>query len=79
MLLIKGDTLSPDAIASAQAFMARDIAFLSLTWRQVNALDESQCRAADGSHRCPPFDQLDLAASPESTAAARFLADVLPE
>ncbi len=75
--LAKGDALSPDTIASAQARMARYLAFLSLTWRQVTALDESQCRAADTSHHCPPFDQLDLTITPESTAAATFLVEVL--
>ena len=77
LLLAKGDALSPDAISSAQVRMARYLAFLSLTWRQVTALDESQCRAADGSHRCPSFDQLDLPITPEASSAARFLVEVL--
>ena len=66
-----------DAVARAQAAIERDIAFLSLSPEETQALYDELIAAGGDSYEFPSFDELDLDIPPEAAAAARFLADLL--
>jgi len=69
--------LNPDTVAQARANIERDMAFLSLSYEEVQALYTGLIEAAGDSYNFPPFDQLVLDVPSEAIEAARFLADLL--
>ncbi len=71
--------LDPATVSQAQAGIERDIAFLSLSSDERNALYDSLIQAANQGAAIPPFDQLDLEIPPEAAEAARYLVDLLLE
>jgi hypothetical protein len=75
--LAESGDFDSDAVARAQAAIERDIAFLSLSPEETQALYDELIAAAGDSYEFPSFDELDLDIPPEAAAAARFLADLL--
>jgi hypothetical protein len=69
--------LDPATVALAQAGIERDIAFLSLSMDERNALYDALIEAGNQGTPIPPFDQLELEITPEAREAARFLVDLL--
>jgi hypothetical protein len=75
--LAESGDFDSDAVARAQAAIERDIAFLSLSSEETQALYDELIAAAGDSYEFPSFDELDLDIPLEAAAAARFLADLL--
>ena len=75
--LAESGDFDSDAVARAQVAIERDIAFLSLSHEETQALYEELIAAAGDSYEFPSFDELELDIPPEAATAARFLADVL--
>jgi hypothetical protein len=73
------ETIDEDVVARAQAAVERDIAFLSLSHEERQALYDELIEAAGESYDFPPFDELDLEITPEAAEAARFLVELLLE
>jgi len=71
--------LDPATVSQAQAGIERDIAFLSLTSDERQALYDALIQAASQGMAIPPFDQVELEITPEAAQAARFLVDLLLE
>jgi hypothetical protein len=71
--------LDPATVALTQAGIERDIAFLSLSMDERNALYDALIEAGNEGTPIPPFDQLELEITPEAREAARFLVDLLLE
>lgn len=71
--------LDPATVSRARASIERDIAFLSLSMDERNALYESLLQAANQGAPIPPFDQVELEITPEASEAARFLVELLLE
>ncbi|MBN1178596.1 MAG: hypothetical protein JXD18_05255 [Anaerolineae bacterium] len=67
----------PDTVARVQATIARDVAFLSLTYPEVQALYEGLHDAAAAGAPYPTFDELELPVTPDEAEAARFLVELL--
>jgi len=66
-------------IAQAQAALEKDIAFLSLTNDETQALYDKLIAGAGESFDFPSFDELELEITPEIMEAARFLIELLIE
>jgi hypothetical protein len=66
--------VDPETVAQAQAAIERDIAFLSLSEPELEALYDGL--AATGGHY-PPFDAIELKITPEAVKAASFLIQLL--
>lgn len=77
--MVETRDVDPATIALAQAAVERDIAFLTLSREEVEALYDRLAEAKGGSNDYPPFDELDLEIAPEAAAAARFLVELLLE
>ena len=71
--------LDPATVSQAQAGIERDIAFLSLSSDERNALYDPLIQAASQGEAIPPFDQVDLEITPEAREAARYLVELLLE
>jgi hypothetical protein len=71
--------LDPATVSQAQAGIERDIAFLSLSSDERNALYDSLIQASNQGAAIPPFDQLELEITPEAAEAAHYLVDLLLE
>jgi hypothetical protein len=76
LLADKGD-LDPDTVARAQAVIERDMAFLSLSQAETQALYDALYAAAGDTYDLPSLEELDLEISPQAVEAARFLAQLL--
>jgi len=74
--LAESGDVDSDAVARAQVAIERDIAFLSLSPEETQALYDELMAAAGDGHGYPSLDELDLDI-PEAAAAAGFLADLL--
>ncbi len=74
----KGD-LNPDTVSRAQAVIERDMAFLSLSRAETQALYDALYEAAGDTYDFPSLEELDLEISPQAAEAARFLAQLLLE
>ncbi len=72
----KGD-LNPDTVTRAQAVIERDMAFLSLSQAETQALYDALYEAAGDTYDFPSLEELDLEISPAAVEAARFLAQLL--
>ena len=72
-------TIEQTAVARAQAAVERDIAFLSLSDEEEQALYDELLAAAGGGYDYPAFDELELEITPEAAEAASFLVDLLLE
>ncbi len=70
-------SLDQGVVARAQAVVERDIAFLSLSDGETEALYDALIKASDDTYDFPPFEDLDLEISPEAAEAARFLTELL--
>lgn len=71
--------LDPNTVAQAQAVIQRDMAFLSLSSAETEALYDAILEAAGGSYNFPTLEDLDLEISPQASEAARFLIELLLE
>ena len=71
--------LDPATVSQARTSIERDIAFLSLSMDERNALYESLLQTASQGTPIPPFDQVELEVTPEASEAARFLVELLLE
>lgn len=71
--------LDPTVVSQAQAGIERDIAFLSLTSDEKQALYDALIDAASQGAAIPPFDQVELDVPLEAKEAARFLVELLLE
>jgi hypothetical protein len=71
--------LDANTVAQAQAAIERDVAFLGLSGTEIDALYETLRQAAGDSYTYPAFDELELAVSPETAEAARFLVTLLTQ
>lgn len=69
--------IDPATVAQAQAAIERDMAFLSMSDQDREALMDSLRQAAGSNWNWPTLEQLDVDISPESAQAARTLADLL--
>jgi len=76
-LLAQSDDLPPDAVATAQAAITRDVAFLNLQSSEVDALYEKLLKAAGDGHGLPSFDEVEFDVAPEAAQAAQFLIELL--
>ena len=72
----KGE-LDPATVSKARAAIERDIAFLSLSPEERQALYDQLIQAANQGAVVPPFDQLELEITPQAAEAARFLLELL--
>jgi hypothetical protein len=77
--MAESGALDPDVVAQAEAAIERDVAFLSLSSSQVQALYQELIAAAGDTVAYPSFDQLELDISPEAAVAADFLVHLLTE
>ncbi len=75
--LAQAGDLDPETVARVQATIERDVAFLSLSSADEQALYEALIAAAGDSYAFPTFDELELDIPPEATVAARFLVNLL--
>ena len=64
------------AVARVRAAIERDVAFLNLPDEDRTALYDEIASHIEGDG-VPPFEQIDLAATPEASRAAQFLVDLL--
>jgi hypothetical protein len=71
--------LDPTVVSQAQAGIERDIAFLSFTSDEKQALYDALIDAASQGVAIPPFDQVELDIPREAKEAARFLVELLLE
>jgi hypothetical protein len=71
--------LDPGTVAQAQAVIQRDMAFLSLSQAETEALYDALYEAAGDGYDFPSLEELDLEISPQAAEAARFLAQLLLE
>jgi hypothetical protein len=69
--------LEADAVARAQAAIGREVAFLSLSYDETQALYDELREVAGDTYDFPPFEELDLYIPPEASEAARFLVELL--
>jgi hypothetical protein len=69
--------IDPATVASAQAAIERDVAFLSMPDEAREALMDSLRQAAGDTWNWPQLEQLDVDVPPESAQAALTLADLL--
>jgi hypothetical protein len=69
--------LDPATVSLARAGIERDIAFLSLSMDERQALYDALIQAGNEGTPIPPFDQLELEITPAAREAARFLVDLL--
>jgi hypothetical protein len=72
-------TIDQATVARVQAAVERDIAFLSLSSEEKQALYDEVRAAAGDSYDYPPLAELDLEITPEAAEAARFLVELLLE
>jgi len=72
----KGE-LDPATVSKARAALERDIAFLSLSPEERQALYDQLIQAANQGAVVPAFDQLELEITPQAAEAARFLLELL--
>jgi hypothetical protein len=70
-------TVDQEVVAKVQAAIERDIAFLSLSDEEWQALYEELKKAAGDTYDFPDFDDLELEITPEAAEAARFLVELL--
>jgi hypothetical protein len=78
-LLAENGDLDQDTVAQAQAAIEREIAFLSLSDVETQALYDELIAAAGDTYDYPPFDELELEITPEAAEAACFLVELLLE
>jgi hypothetical protein len=71
--------LDSGAVAQTQAAIEREIAFLSLSYDETQALYDELRKAGGDTNDFPPFAELDLEIAPEAAAAAHFLVELLLE
>lgn len=69
--------LDSSTVMQAQAAIERDIAFLSLSSEETQALYDELIEAVGDGYDFPTFDELDLEITAEATEAARFLVELL--
>lgn len=69
--------LDEETIARATAAIERDIAFLSLSQTDVQALYDELIAAAGDSYAYPSFETVELDITPEAIEAAHFLVELL--
>lgn len=69
--------IDPNTVAQAQAAIERDVAFLTLSSAEQNALAEAVREAAGDTWAFPRLTELDMDVSPESVQAARTLVALL--
>jgi len=69
--------MDPATVAQAQASIERDIAFLSLSSDDEQALIEALQQSPDGIWAYPTLEALNLEIPPDAVAAARVLVDAL--
>jgi hypothetical protein len=70
-------TVDQEIVAKARTVIERDVAFLSLSDEEWQALYEQLAQAAGESYDFPDFDDLELEITPEAAEAARFLVELL--
>ena len=70
-------TVDQDVVAKARAAIERDIAFLTLSDDEWQALYDELATAAGDTYDFPDFDDLELEITPEAAEAARFLVELL--
>jgi len=66
-----------ETVAQAQAAIERDIAFLTLSDAETQALYEELVTAAGDGYDYPSFGDVELEVTPQAAEAARFLIDLL--
>lgn len=71
--------LDSGAVAQTQAAIEREIAFLSLSYDETQALYDELRKVGGDTNDFPPFAELDLEIAPEAAAAAHFLVELLLE
>ncbi len=72
--------LDPAVVAQAQAAIERDMAFVSMTDEERQALYEQiSQQAGDNYASIPTFDEVELEVTPEEVEAARYLVELLAE
>jgi len=72
--IAQSGSFASETVALAQAALERDIAFLSLSPTEIEALYD---KLVTPSGRYPPFDDVDLEVMPQAAEAARFLVELL--
>jgi hypothetical protein len=77
--MAESGNLDPNTVAQAQAAVEQDIAFLSLSQAETQALYDALIEAGGDSYDFPSLDELELEVSAETVAAARFLVELLLE
>ena len=75
--MAESTSVDSEIIERAQAAIERDIAFLSLSDEEWQALYEELVQAAGDTYDFPDFDDLELEITPEAAEAARFLVELL--
>ena len=70
-------TVEQDVVAKAQAVIERNIAFLTMTDEEWQALYDELAAATGESYDFPAFDDLELEITPEAAEAALFLVELL--
>ncbi len=78
-LLAENGDLDPDTIALAQTAIARDMAFLGMSPKEIQTLYDEIVQAHVPEMPYPTFEEIDLDVSPEAAQAARFLVELLLE
>ena len=71
--------LDPAVVERVRAAIERDIAFLTLSEQEVQAMYDRLIEAAGGDYAFPSFDELELEVTPEAEQAARFMVELLLE
>jgi hypothetical protein len=75
--MAKQSDIAPETVAAIQAAIEHDLAFVALTPDEEKALYEALRKAAGESYQIPPFEEISLDISPEMSAAAKYLVELL--
>jgi hypothetical protein len=77
--LADDDSVDQEAVARTQMVIERDIAFLTLSSQDEQAIYDGLMDPSGTSCRHLPLEQLELEVTPEAAEAARFLVELLLE
>lgn len=77
--MAQASEIDPTVVGQVQAAIERDIAFLSLSQQEIQAMYDRLIEAAGGNYAFPSFDELELEVTPKADQAARFLVKLLLE
>lgn len=75
--MAQGGAIQEATVAQARSAIERDVAFLSMSADEQQAILDAVVKAAGDSHNFPALEELDFDVAPEAVEAARLLVELL--